>query len=66
MKRNTAFFSPLKPASTAGFSVSHKGKYVLPMFYQATQNLRKLFTIKGFRFVSVIPIGLAPLIKSYT
>ena len=64
MKRSIAFLSLLKPASTAGFIVSNHGKNVLPKFCQATQNLRKLFTIKGFRFVSVIPIGFEPMAAS--
>ena len=33
---------------------------VLPMFYPKSENLRKLFTLKGFHFLIVGPPGIEP------
>lgn len=61
MKRTSFIFDALKHALSAGFRGRSVGttnsKNVVPMLYLHEKSPRKLFTIKGFKHSSVIPLG---------
>lgn len=60
MKTICNFFDAMKRATGVGFRGILQSQNVFPMFSQKQKTLRKLFTCKGFRFISVIPLGFEP------